>query len=75
VTSLHAHQKINEKPHFYSSNLFKNKDFFKISKKNDSLNYLEKLIEQHFSKTLFDASESAKKHFSLHQKMQKTLFL
>jgi hypothetical protein len=34
--------------------------FFKISKTNDYLNYLEKLVEQHFSKTLFDASESAK---------------
>jgi hypothetical protein len=31
--------------------------------KNDYLNYLEKLVEQHFSKTLFDASESAKNIF------------
>jgi hypothetical protein len=34
-----------------------------ISKTNDSLNYLEKLVEQHFSKTLFDSSESAKNTF------------
>jgi hypothetical protein len=27
------------------------------------LNYLEKLVEQHFSRTLFDASESAKNTF------------
>jgi hypothetical protein len=27
--------------------------------KKQYLNYLEKLVEQHFSKTLFDASESA----------------
>jgi hypothetical protein len=48
------------KNHIFSSHLFKNKDFFKISKTNHSLNYLE-LVEQHFLKTLFDASESAKK--------------
>jgi hypothetical protein len=46
-----------------SSNLFKNKDFFKILETNDFLNYLEKLVEQHFSKTLFDASENAKNTF------------
>jgi hypothetical protein len=39
------------------------KIFFKILKTNDYLNYLEKLVEQHFSKTLFDASESAKTLF------------
>jgi hypothetical protein len=39
------------------------KIFFKISNTNDYLNYLEKLLEQHFSKTLFDASESAKNAF------------
>jgi hypothetical protein len=49
--------------HIFSSNLFKNEDFFKISKTNDYLNYLKKLVEQHFSKTLFDASESAKNTF------------
>jgi hypothetical protein len=48
------------KNHIFSSNLFKNEDFFKISKTNDYLNYLEKLVEQHLSKTLFDALESAK---------------
>jgi hypothetical protein len=47
--------------HIFSSNLFKNKDFFEIAKTNDYLNFLEKLVEQHLSKTLFDASESAKK--------------
>jgi hypothetical protein len=52
-----------KKTHFFSSNLFKNEDFFKISKTNDYFNYLEKLVEQHFSKTLFDASESAKNTF------------
>jgi hypothetical protein len=50
-----------KKPH--SSNLFKNEDFFKISKTNDYLSYLEKLVDQNFSKTLFDASESAKNTF------------
>jgi hypothetical protein len=44
-------------------NLFKNEYFFKISKTNVYLNYLEKAVEQHFSKTLFDASESAKNTF------------
>jgi hypothetical protein len=48
-------KKSMKKPHF-SSNLFKNEYFFKISKTNDYLNYFEKLVEQHFSKTLFDAS-------------------
>jgi transposase len=51
------------KKHIFSSNLIKNEDFFKISKTNDCLNYLEKLVEQHFSKTLYDASESAKNNF------------
>jgi hypothetical protein len=51
------------KKHIFSSNLFKNEDFFKISKTNDYLNYLKKLVEQNFSKTLFDASESAKTLF------------
>jgi hypothetical protein len=58
-----AHQKINEI--LFSSNLFKNEDFFKILKTNDYLNYLEKLVEQHFSKTRFDAPESAKNTFSV----------
>jgi hypothetical protein len=53
------------KKHIFSSNLIKNEDFFKISKTNDYLNYLEKFVEQHFSKTLFDASESAKNTFFL----------
>jgi hypothetical protein len=47
----------------FSSNLFKNEDFFKISKTIDYLNYLKKLVEQQFLKTLFDASESAKNIF------------
>jgi hypothetical protein len=58
VTSLNSLKK-----HIFSSNLFKNEDFFKILKTNDYLNYLEKLVEQHFLKTLFDASESAKNIF------------
>jgi hypothetical protein len=37
------------------------KIFSKFKKKNDYLNYLAKFIEQNFSKTHFDASESAKK--------------
>jgi hypothetical protein len=41
------------------------KIFSKLKKKNDYLNYLEKFVEQHFLKTLFDASESAKNTFSL----------
>jgi hypothetical protein len=51
------------KKHIISSNLFKNKDFFKILKTNDYLNYEAKFVEQHFSKTHFDASESAKNTF------------
>jgi hypothetical protein len=51
------------KNHIFSSNLFKNEDFLKTAKTNDYLNYLEKLEEQHFSKILFDASESAKNTF------------
>jgi hypothetical protein len=61
VTSLHI--KKSMKNHIFSTNLFKNEEFFKISKTNDYLNYLEKLVEQHFSKTLFNASESAKNTF------------
>jgi hypothetical protein len=53
------------KKHIFGSNLFKNEDFFKILKTNDYLNYLGKLVEQQFSKTLFDASESAKNTFFL----------
>jgi hypothetical protein len=34
--------------------------FFQNLKKNDYLNYLAKFIEQNFSKTHFDASETAK---------------
>jgi hypothetical protein len=51
------------KNYIFSSNLFKNEDFLKNSKTNYYLNYLEKLVEQHFTKTLFDASESAKNTF------------
>jgi hypothetical protein len=39
------------------------KIFSKFQKTNDYSNYLEKLVEQHFSKTLFDASGSAKNTF------------
>jgi hypothetical protein len=53
------------KKHIFSSNLFKNKDFFKIKKTNDYLSYLAKFVEQHFSKTHFYASESAKNTFFL----------
>jgi hypothetical protein len=41
----------------------KNKDFFKILKTGDDLNQLTKFVEQIFSNSLFDASESAKKTF------------
>jgi hypothetical protein len=61
MTSLHI--KKSMKKHIFSSNLLKNEDFFKISKTNDYLKYLEKRVKQHFSKTLFDASESAKNTF------------
>jgi hypothetical protein len=60
MTSLHI-KKSMKKTHF-SSNLFKNEDFFKISKTNDYLNYLKKLLEQHFSKTL-RCFRKCKKHF------------
>jgi hypothetical protein len=50
---------INEKKRNFSSNLFKNKDFFKILKTNDYLSYLAKFVEKHFSKTHSDASERA----------------
>jgi hypothetical protein len=51
------------KKHIFSSNLFKKKDFFKIQKTINYLNYLVKLVEQHFSKNHFDASESVKNTF------------
>jgi hypothetical protein len=35
----------------------------KILKTNDYLNHLKKFVEQHFLKTLFNASESAKNTF------------
>jgi hypothetical protein len=47
------------KKHILNS-YFKNKDFFKILKTYDDLNYLAKFKEQFFSKTHLDASESAK---------------
>jgi hypothetical protein len=56
VTSLH--QKINEKKHIFSSNLFKNKILFKILKTTDGLNYLAKFVEQLYSKPHLDISES-----------------
>jgi hypothetical protein len=34
----------------FGSNLFKNKDFFKILKTGDYLNYLAKFVEEYFSK-------------------------
>jgi hypothetical protein len=55
-----THQKINEKTTFLALTYSKIKIF---SKTNDYLTYLEKLVEQHFSKTLFDVSESAKNTF------------
>jgi hypothetical protein len=51
------------KKHIFSSNKFKNKDFFKILKTDDDLNYLVKFVEQLFSKTHLDVSESAKNTF------------
>jgi hypothetical protein len=48
------------KKHIFGSNLFKNKDFFKISKTDDYLNYLAKFVEQLLSKPHLDESESAK---------------
>jgi hypothetical protein len=40
---------------------FKNKDFLKILKTGDDLNYLAKFVEHFLFKTHLDASESAKK--------------
>jgi hypothetical protein len=51
------------KNHIFSSNLFKNKDFFKILKTDDDLNYLAKFVEQLFSKPHLDVSERAKNTF------------
>jgi hypothetical protein len=47
------------KKHIFGSKLFKNKDFFKIKKADDDLNYLAKFVEQHLTKPHLDASESA----------------
>jgi hypothetical protein len=52
-----------KKKHIFSSNLFKNKDFFKILKTDHDINYLAKSVEQLFSKPHLDGSESAKTHF------------
>jgi hypothetical protein len=41
----------------------KNEDFLKYLKKNDNLSYLAKILEQLFSKTHLDVSESAKNTF------------
>jgi hypothetical protein len=57
ITSFHIKKIMKKK--IFSSNLFENKDFFKIIKTNDDLNYLEKFVEKLFSKTHLDASESA----------------
>jgi hypothetical protein len=51
------------KKHNFSFNLFKNKDFFKVLKTDDVLNYLAKSVEQLFSKPHLNASESAEKLF------------
>jgi hypothetical protein len=48
----------------FSSNLFKNEDFFKISKTNDSLNYFKKNLQ----------NNTFRKHFSMLQKVQKKTF-
>jgi hypothetical protein len=50
------------KKHIFSSYLFKNKEFFKILKTNDVLNYLAKFVEQ-----------ICQKHIAMHQKVEKTL--
>jgi hypothetical protein len=47
----------------FGSNLFENKDFFKILKTDDQIIYLAKFVEQLFSKTHLGASESAKTLF------------
>jgi hypothetical protein len=49
-----------KKKHIFSSDLFKNNDFFQIFKTDDDLNYLAKCVKQLFSKTHLDASVSAK---------------
>jgi hypothetical protein len=51
------------KKHIFSSNLFKNKYFFKFLKTDDGLNYLAKFVEQLFSKSHPDGSESANTFF------------
>jgi hypothetical protein len=74
--------------HIFSFNLFKNEDFFKVSKTNDDFNYLAKSVEQLFSKPHLDISKSAnplfcdvtkaenfdKKCFILSKKNQKSPF-
>jgi hypothetical protein len=48
------------KKYVFSSNLSKNKYFFKILKTDVDLNYLAKFMEQFFSKPHLDASETTK---------------
>jgi hypothetical protein len=58
VTSLHIKKSV--KKLVFSSNSFKNKEFFKILETDVGLNYLAKFLKQLFSKPHLDASESAK---------------
>jgi hypothetical protein len=51
-----------KKKHVFSSDLFKNNDFFKILETHDDLSYLAKFLEKLFQK-------------HIDQKVQKTLFL
>jgi hypothetical protein len=61
VTSLHIKKPMKKTVLTLTSS--KMKVFSKFKKKNDYLNYLAKFGEQHFSKTHFHASESAKNTF------------
>jgi hypothetical protein len=59
---VHIKKSIKKK-YIFSSNLFKNEDFFKILNTDDDFNYLAKSVEQLSSKPQLDASKSAKNTF------------
>jgi hypothetical protein len=61
------------KKHIFRSNLFKNKDFFKILKTGDDLNYLAKSVGSFFSKPHLEAPESAKTHLLYRKEPEKSI--
>jgi hypothetical protein len=58
VTTLHI-KKSWKKNTFLALTYIQKQRFFIILKTNDYINYSAKFVEQHYSKTHFDASESA----------------